>query len=161
MMIKIKEVKDKKSAKRVSDFLLSKDAFEHTWAPGEYDIVKKAPLASLEEKNHVYWYIEEKDKVIAALGIAENEYKSGGYFLDYFSVHKRYRRRGLGSSLLKTAENFIGKRKGRYLIIDSCDTDFYKPARGFYKKHGYKKTGYVPDYYVVGEGKIDYYKKFR
>ncbi len=161
-MFEVKLLSLQKDAVRLINFFYSKNAFEQTWAPGEKDTLKKSVLQSVSEKNHPYWYVENQKKIIGAIGIRENIYKSGGFEMseDYFAVHKDYRRSGIGTLLLKKAEGFVKKNHGRYIHILSCDTNYFKPAQLFYKKNGYRKVGEMPDYYVIGEGRIDYYKNF-
>ncbi|MCX6732743.1 MAG: GNAT family N-acetyltransferase [Candidatus Roizmanbacteria bacterium] len=98
---------------------------------------------------------------MGALGVSENIYKSGGYQMteDYMAVHKGYRKRGIGSKLLHIMEDYVRSQKGRYILIETCDIDYYLPARLFYEKNGYKKVAEIPDYYVEKEGRIDYFKK--
>lgn len=161
--MKIQILKDKGTAKRIGDFLTSTDAFTHTWAPDEKALVRQAPFDSLKNEKHCYWYIEENDKIIAAMGVRENCYGSGGYEMneDYLAVHKDYRKKGIATQMLKEVENFVKNLKGRYIHILSCDTDLYIPARAFYEKSGYRKVAEIPDYYVEGEGRIDYFKSFK
>lgn len=153
---------DATTARKIGEFLTGKDAFDQTWAPEEKELVMKAPLDSVGKSNHRYWYIEEHGEIIAAIGVRENKYGSGGYEMDsdYLAVHKNYRKHGLASKLLGEVEKFIQDNRGRYLHVLSCDIDSYAPARAFYEKHGYKKVAQIPDYYVEGEGRIDYFKKF-
>jgi len=161
-MFEIQKLATKKDALRVINFLQSDEAFQDTWVPGEKEMIRNTVLESLNKsKHHQYWYIEKKGKIIGALGVNENVYESGGYEMmkDYIAVHKDYKRHGLGTKLLKTMEDYVWLQKGRYILITTCDTDYYKPARLFYEKHGYVKVGAIPDYYLVGEGKIDYLKK--
>lgn len=150
-------------ANRIIDFFYSPHAFTHEWAPGEKEIVARSVRQSIGKDNHHYWYIEDKGLLIGVIGVRENEYKSGGYEMkdDYFAVHDQFRKRGLGSVLLRTVERYVGTKKGRYIHIVSCDTDYYKPARFFYEKNGYIKVAELPDYYVVGEGRVDYYKQLK
>ncbi len=79
---------------------------------------------------------------------------------DYVAVHKNYRGKGIASDLLKTVEDYVSARGGRYLHILTCDIESYIPANKFYEKFGYKKVAEIPDYYVKGEGRIDYFKSF-
>lgn len=161
-MFSVKILKDNDTAIKVGQFLTGPNTFEQTWAPNEKQIVDKAPIDSLEGKNHRYWYVEDNGKIVGALGVRENKYGSGGYEMDsdYVAVHKDYRGKGIANKLLTEAEKFIKERGGRYLHVLTCDIDSYKPARSFYKKNGYKKVAEIPDYYVEGEGRIDYFKKF-
>lgn len=58
----------------------------------------------------------------------------------------------------------LAKDHHRYWYVEqdgqiiAADIDSYKPARAFYEKHGYEKVAEIPDYYVKGEGRIDYFK---
>lgn len=161
-MYQVKVLKDKQTAVRVGEFLTGPNAFEQTWTPNEKAIVAKAPIDNLTGKNHRYWYVEAGGKIIGAIGVRENKYGSGGYEMDsdYVAVHKDFRQVGIATQLLKQVEEYIKERDGRYLHVLSCDIDSYKPARMFYEKNGYKKVAEMPDYYVEGEGRVDYYKKF-
>lgn len=158
-MYKVKVLDNKIDAGRIANFLTSDVAFEQEWAPGEKEMVKKQPYESLERDSSRFWFVEKSGDVIAALGVFENEFKSGGYGAYYFAIHENFRRQGIGSGLLETSEKYIKENNGRYLIIESCDIDSYRPARNFYQKNGYTAISYIPDYYVIGEGRIDYYKR--
>lgn len=162
-MFKIKTCRKEKEAEKIGEFLIGPNAFEHEWAPGEKDFAKKAPGQSLKGKNHRYWYVEVNGEVVAAIGVRENKYQSGGYEMDedYFAVHKKFRRRKIGSLLFEEVERFVRERGGRYVHILSCDTDIYRPAREFYKKNGYHEAGRMPDYYVEGEGRVDFFKSMK
>ena len=113
-MYKVKRLVSEEIAVKIISFLLSNDAFEQTWAPGEADIVRKAVLDSLngDKRNHAYWYVESNGKIIGAMGVRENTYKSGGYEMinDYLAVHKDYRRKGIATLLLKEVEKFVKNR---------------------------------------------------
>lgn len=160
-MFEIKKCENLETAKRIGDFLTSSYAFEQTWAPNEKQIVAQAPIDSLKNINHQYWYIENSNQIIAAIGVRENKYGSGGYEMDsdYIAVHKKFRKQGLASNLLKTMEQFVSLGGGRYVHVLSCDIASYAAARAFYEKHGYKKVAEMPNYYVFGEGRVDYYKE--
>lgn len=56
-------------------------------------------------------------------------------------VDERFRRQGVGSSLLKAAEIEAGKRGARGVLVDTFS--FQAPA--FYAKHGYSAYGQVDD----------------
>jgi ribosomal protein S18 acetylase RimI-like enzyme len=160
-MLEIRKIEDEETAKKVGEFLTGPAAFDHTWAPNEKALAQQAPLDSLTNSNHQYWFIEDNGKIIAAMGIRENKYGSGGYEMDadYFAVHKDYRHQGLASQLMKEAEEYVKNIGGRYIHVLSCDIDLYAPARAFYEKNGFKKVGLIPNYYVEGEGRIDYLKE--
>jgi ribosomal protein S18 acetylase RimI-like enzyme len=160
-MYKIKALVDKNIAIKVGKFITGPDAFEQTWAPNEKKSVAQAPVNSLSSANHQYWHIEDKGEVIAAVGVRENKCGSNGWEMDtdYLAVHKDYRRQGLATQLMQVVEKFIQNNKGRYLHILSCDISSYLSARKFFASRGYKQVARIPDYYVPGEGRIDFFKK--
>lgn len=159
--MEIKILQDKNTANRIGKFLTGSNTFEQTWAPNEKRMVMQAVVDSLTGKNHRYWYVEDDGKIIGAIGIRENKYGSGGYEMDedYIAVHKDYRGKGIATQLIKTAEKFVRERGGKYIHVLTCDIGSYKPARAFYEKNGYKEVGKIPNYYVPGEGRIDYLKE--
>ena len=162
MDIEIKVLEDKEMAIKVGQFLTGPDAFEQNWAPNEKSIVEQAPFDSLVGSHHRYWYVEDNGEIIGAIGVRENKYGSGGYEMDsdYVAVHRDYRGKGIASKLLQEVEKYVMANGGRYLHVLTCDIHSYEPARSFYEKNGYQKVAEIPDYYVEGEGRIDYFKKF-
>ena len=63
-------------------------------------------------------------------------------------VKKEYHRKGIGSALIKEAENFL-KRKGfEYLqvktVSDERVCDFYKETRKFYRAYGFRDVEVFP-----------------
>lgn len=161
--MEVKILKDVETAEKIGEFLTGPYAFEQTWAPNEKKMVLKATLDAIGKDHHRYWYVEnENGEVISALGVRENKYGSGGYEMDadYVAVHKNYRNQGIASLLLKEMEFFVKESHGRYIHILTCDIPSYAPARAFYEKHGYKKVAEIPNYYVKGEGRIDYFKEY-
>ncbi|MEK7154861.1 MAG: GNAT family N-acetyltransferase [Patescibacteria group bacterium] len=158
---KVKQLKDKETAVRIGEFLTGPYAFEQTWAPNEKAMVKQAVVDSLSGKNHRYWYVEDAGKIVGAIGVRENKYGSGGYEMDsdYVAVYRDYRNQGIAAELLKEMEQYVKQKNGRYIHVLTCDINSYTPARKFYEKHGYKKVAEIPNYYVPGEGRIDYLKE--
>lgn len=160
-MFEVLKLKDEQTAKRIGEFLTGSNAFDQTWAPNEKKGVIQAPLDSLHQKHHQYWYLEDQGEIIGAMGVRANKYGSGGYEMDndYFAIHKQYRHRGLASLLLHHLEQYVKQQHGRYIHVLSCDIDSYLPARTFYKKNGYQQVANIPNYYVEGEGRIDFFKE--
>ncbi len=160
-MYTVQVLEDEETAARIGEFLTSENAFEQTWAPNEKAMVMKAPKDSLHNENHCYWYVEDRGEIIGAIGVRENKYGSGGYEMDsdYVAVHKDHRRKGIASILLKSMEDYVRSKKGRYIHVLTCDIESYKPARNFYENNEYKKVAVIPNYYVAGEGRIDYFKE--
>lgn len=160
--MEVKTLSSKDVATKIGEFLTGPNAFEQTWAPNEKAMVLRAPLESLNREKHRYWYVEnEAGNIVGVIGVRENKYGSNGYEMDsdYVAVHKNYRNQGIAGKLLGVMEDFVKQHRGRYIHVLTCDIPSYGPARAFYQKHGYKKVAEMPNYYVVGEGRIDFYKE--
>jgi len=62
---------------------------------------------------------------------------------------------------MQAVESYIKQKGGRYLHILSCDIPSYQPARQFFASRGYNnRVAEMPNYYVPGKGRVDFYKEF-
>lgn len=68
--------------------------------------------------------------------------------------------KGIGSSLLKHAEEFVQEQKGRWLLAETTSKESYDKTRKFYLKNDYKVIAQIDDFYSEGENLIIYGKKF-
>ena len=65
----------------------------------------------------------------------------GWMYVDILWVHKDYRQRGIGSLLLRAAEEEAARRGCHHVHLDTMSWQ----APDFYKKHGYEVIGVLPD----------------
>ncbi len=80
-------------------------------------------------------------------GFAASQYdrEKSAVCLMTLAVDPRYRRRGIGSALLKAAEEAFGEVPA-YLYVDQANS----AAIRLYEKTGYQLTGRIPSYYMNG-----------
>jgi ribosomal protein S18 acetylase RimI-like enzyme len=83
----------------------------------------------------------------------------GCYDLYWIAVDQNSGRKGIGEKLLASMEEFVGKKKGRCIYLDTSSTPPYNPAKLFYKKHGFKTVSVLRDFYRVGDHKMILMKK--
>jgi ribosomal protein S18 acetylase RimI-like enzyme len=161
MDYKLKLLETYEEAGKVVDFFNSEDSFDdRCFTQGELLQINTLPFISLSDPDFYFWMVENREKeIIAVASLRENEQKSGGFILDYLAVHRGYRKMGIASELVDIVLKHASDKKGRYLIVNTCDTTFYKGVRHILEKRGFERVGHVPDYYFEGEGLIMYYMR--
>ena len=65
----------------------------------------------------------------------------GWMYVDILWVHEKYRKKGIGSRLLREAEQEAVRRGCHHVHLDTMSWQ----APEFYKKHGYEVIGILPD----------------
>jgi predicted N-acetyltransferase YhbS len=68
---------------------------------------------------------------------------------------------GIGSALLKSAEEEITKDQGRLSIIETSSTPAYEKTRDFHLSRGYDIAARIPDFYAPGDDKLILVKRLR
>ncbi len=76
------------------------------------------------------------------------------WYLYWIAVVKGIQGKGLGSKLLKHAEDDIRGQNGRVLFIETSSLPHYEQTRKFYLKHHYEITGQLKDYYTDGDDMV-------
>src|SRR5208337_2897179 len=72
------------------------------------------------------------------------------WYLYWIAVSKTTQARGVGSALLRHAENEIRKLQGRILLIETSGLPHYDLTRKFYLKHDYEQAAVIRDFYSDG-----------
>jgi GNAT superfamily N-acetyltransferase len=65
---------------------------------------------------------------------------------------------GIGSQLLRLAEENVKAEGGRMLLIETSSSPLYLEARRFYLNRGYVIVSSIPDFYAPGDNKITFRK---
>jgi ribosomal protein S18 acetylase RimI-like enzyme len=81
------------------------------------------------------------------------------WYLYWIAVTRSTQAKGVGSGLLRHAEEDIRKHKGRVLFIETSSLPHYELTRKFYLKHGYEIAAVLKDYYSDGDDMIVFCKR--
>ena len=113
-------------------------------------------------KDDVHYFVlrSPEGKIEAIGGYGREKLSPDVYFIGWFAVDKDIQRRKLGGQLLESIEHDL-KDKARMVIIRAEDKGDKDPTALFYKKHGYKKNGQVPDYWEDGSSLVYWSKRLR
>ncbi len=103
------------------------------------------------------FYVAEVDNSIVGYVIGLLRRRIIGHIIS-IAVSKRYMRRGIGSKLLKKAEETLRRMGAKVLRLEVRNSNI--PAINFYVKHGYKIAFIKEYYYPNGESAYVMYKVF-
>ena len=78
----------------------------------------------------------------------------GTWDIYWLAVAKEKQRHGIGSALIRAAEQRIAKAKGRLILIETSSAPVYEKARRFYLDHGYQTVARIPDFYAPNDDKL-------
>jgi GNAT superfamily N-acetyltransferase len=82
------------------------------------------------------------------------------WYLYWIAVAKSTHARGIGSRLLKSAEEEIVRLGARMLLIETSSLPHYELTRRFYLKHGYEPACRLDDFYADGDDLVVFRKRF-
>ena len=68
-----------------------------------------------------------------------------------------YRRQSVGSTLLDAAESEAAQHGASFMYLETATTN--KPAIALWKKHGYRESGRIKDYYGSGQHAFEMQKQ--
>lgn len=81
------------------------------------------------------------------------------YDIYWITVDRRFQNIGVGSRLLRFAEDYVRDHKGKKIIIETSSKKEYELARSFYKTTGYKEIARISNFYASGDDKIIFEKE--
>src|SRR5207247_4454148 len=81
------------------------------------------------------------------------------WYLYWIAVEKTIQVQGIGTALLRAAEEDIRRHQGRLLLIETSSLPHYEPTRRFYLKHGYDQAAVLGDYYADGDDMVVFRKR--
>jgi ribosomal protein S18 acetylase RimI-like enzyme len=76
----------------------------------------------------------------------------------WIAVAKTRQGTGVGSRLLRHAEDDMRRKHGRLLFIETGSAPLYEPTRHFYRKFGYEQHALLQDYYADGDSMVIFRK---
>jgi ribosomal protein S18 acetylase RimI-like enzyme len=85
----------------------------------------------------------------------------GTWDIYWMAVAREKQGRGIGSTLLKSAEKVIMRDQGRLVIIETSSTPLYEKTRRFHLGEGYEVVCRIRDFYAPGDDKLIMQKRLR
>jgi ribosomal protein S18 acetylase RimI-like enzyme len=85
----------------------------------------------------------------------------GTWDIYWVAVARKRQDQGIGSALIKSAEEGIVEAEGRLSIIETSSTPAYEKTRSFHLSHGYEIVARIPDFYAPGDDRLILQKRLR
>jgi ribosomal protein S18 acetylase RimI-like enzyme len=142
--------------------LLNLTAATGFFKPADVEILREVLddyHASNQAEGHRAVTLERDGQVVGFAYYAPVPLTVGTWTLWWIAVSKKSQSRGLGSELLRHAEDDVRGQGGRLMLIETSSIEMYEPTRKFYRKHGYDQEALVRDYYTDGDGLVIFRKR--
>ncbi len=85
---------------------------------------------------------------------------SGTFDLYWIAVDPTRHGKGIGSALIRHAEDFVRVHGGRLVIVETSSREVYEPTRRFYSSAGYQQLARIMAYYRSDDDLVVYGKYF-
>jgi ribosomal protein S18 acetylase RimI-like enzyme len=115
--------------------------------------------AGNRQEGHVSVTDERAGRVVGYAYYAPAAMTDRTWYLYWIAVSRDTHAKGIGSQLLRHAEDDIRARRGRVLFIETSSLPQYELTRKFYLKHGYEINGQLRDYYADGDDMVVFRKR--
>jgi len=112
-----------------------------------------------EEKSDYYFILAEIDgKVIGYVNYGPVPCTQTSWDIYWIAVRKDIMNKGIGSELIRRAEEMIRKMKGNNIWVETSSRKEYQSTRLFYEKVNYKIAAELKDFYAIDDHKLIYHK---
>jgi ribosomal protein S18 acetylase RimI-like enzyme len=115
-------------------------------------------FAENQADGHVAVACEDAGAIVGFAYYGEAPMTERTWQLWWIAVAKSQQGRGVGSRLLRHAEDDIRSRRGRLLFIETGSLPHYEPTRHFYRKFGYEQHALLGDFYADGDSMVVFRK---
>jgi ribosomal protein S18 acetylase RimI-like enzyme len=137
--------------------ILAKNGWEERYIAGQLaglDALSGDPLPGTRSKVCI---CEVEERLSGFVCVEYREWNRLGQ-MQGLAVDPALKRRGIASSLVRRAEEFVRSEGGRGLYVDTPVTN--EIGRSFYEAMGYRQAYIMPEYYDEGLDGVTYLKLF-
>jgi ribosomal protein S18 acetylase RimI-like enzyme len=117
--------------------------------------------AQLGPEKSGYYFLSgaREGQVLGYVCYGPRAFTAGTYDIYWICAKAGAQGQGIGSALLRRAEQDIIALGGRLLIIETSTRPDYEPARRFYLAHRCRQEAVIEDFYHPGDGLVLFSKK--
>lgn len=151
-MIVIREMK-KEDKEKLKEILFETQNFSIEEKKVGLELIDIA-INNPEQRDYYFRVAEENNRVLGYYCIGHRALTDGVYDLYWIVVSKSARGIGVGTSLIKDAEEFVRSKNGRLILAETSSREDYKGTRNFYLKNNYQELAIIKDFYKIGDSLV-------
>jgi len=103
---------------------------------------------------------EVDSKLIGYICYGPTPITEGTWDVYWIAVDRNYQGKGFGKKLMQAAEEDIRKSGGRLILVETSSKHGYEKTNLFYQRMGYKEVCRIKDFYMIGDDRVTYEKRF-
>lgn len=115
-------------------------------------------ISDKSQKDYEIFVDAEEQIVRGYICIGPRPLTDGTYDLYWIAVDPEIQSRGIGSSLIRYAEELLKQKGGRLMLIETSSKPSYLNERKFYEKNQYTELVVIKDFYRPGDSLVVYGK---
>lgn len=125
--------------------------------PSEMLTDMTAPFFDGDESQR--WLVYDNGQVDAVCYFVPEGFADGVWNLLMIAVDPGRHGQGLGTKLMRAAEQQLAQEGVRLLLVDTSGKDEFKRTRSFYDMLGYEHEARIRDYWAEGDDKVTFRKR--
>lgn len=111
-------------------------------------------LSKPEQEYYNIFVYDNDNNVEGYYCIGKRALTDGVYDLYWIVVDPVHQNKGIGKNLLIHAEEFVKKRRGRWILAETSSKENYFATRNFYMRNNYSVIAEIKDFYKINDNLI-------
>jgi GNAT superfamily N-acetyltransferase len=133
------------------------------FTPAEIEVAMELiniAAGNLLQRDYFIYVYDYEEKVLGYHCVGERPLTTGTYDLYWIAADPSAPIKGVGSKLLKHAEDFVINQNGRLILAETSSKESYSNTRNFYLRNNYEVVSQINDFYSSGDSLIIFGKYF-
>ena len=125
-----------------------------TFNPNDVEVALELIDIAITVPSQTDYYLfvyEEEKNIYGYYCIGKRPLTDAVYDLYWIVVDPLASKKGIGSELLLSAENFVRNLNGRWFLAETSSKESYTKTRNFYLKNNFEIVTEIQDFYSLGD----------
>jgi ribosomal protein S18 acetylase RimI-like enzyme len=113
------------------------------------------------QKDYNVFVFEKNEKILGYHCTGKRPLTDAVYDLYWIVADPETEIKGVGTELVKHAENFVNEKNARWLLAETSSRESYSRTRNFYMRNSFSIVAEINDFYSAGDNLIVFGKYFK